>query len=71
MDSELNRYQKYLTRWLKNFVYLRNLSSKLEFYGGSGKTFQSVILIYRKHNFVYHHLGCISIYIKYDNSSEF
>ena len=45
MDSELNRYQKYLTRWLKNFVYLRNLSSKLEFYGGSGKTFQSVVLI--------------------------
>ena len=39
MDSELNRYQKYLTRWLKNFVYLRNLSSKLEFYRGSGKTF--------------------------------
>ena len=61
MDSELNRYQKYLTGWLKNFVYIRNLSSKLEFYGGSGKTFSSVILIYRKDNFVYPIGGCTSI----------
>ena len=42
---------RFLIRWLNNFFILEIFIS-----------FQSLIVIYKRNNFVYHHWGCTSIY---------